>query len=167
VTGGKRSARSTVKAGRQLLRADGADRCDDRHGHQGRDLRPRRPALPVQGRGRGDQDGQGCPHPNPPPLAGEEREGQPPISTAATSAASGVTPRARIRHRRHQRGHHLDRDRPVRRHEGKRHRPIWWFTGARNTASRSSSKSNTSAWAAASTGKESCETGRPGSDRTA
>src|SRR5437660_3259945 len=30
---------------------------------------------------------------------------------------------ARIRHRRHQRGHHLDRDRPVRGHEGKRHRP--------------------------------------------
>ena len=30
---------------------------------------------------------------------------------------------ARIRHRRHQRRHHLDRDRPVRRHEGKRHRP--------------------------------------------
>jgi succinate-semialdehyde dehydrogenase/glutarate-semialdehyde dehydrogenase len=30
---------------------------------------------------------------------------------------------ARIRHRRHQRGHHLDRDRPFWRHEGKRHRP--------------------------------------------
>ena len=30
---------------------------------------------------------------------------------------------ARIRHRGHQRGHHLDRDRPLRRHEGKRHRP--------------------------------------------
>ena len=31
--------------------------------------------------------------------------------------------RARIRHRRHQRRHHLDRDRAVWRHEGKRHRP--------------------------------------------
>ena len=30
---------------------------------------------------------------------------------------------ARIRHRRHQRGHHLDRDRPLWRHEGKRYRP--------------------------------------------
>ena len=30
--------------------------------------------------------------------------------------------------------------------------PIWWFTGAQNTASKNSSKSNTSAWAA-STGK--------------
>jgi succinate-semialdehyde dehydrogenase/glutarate-semialdehyde dehydrogenase len=29
----------------------------------------------------------------------------------------------RIRHRRPQRRHHLDRDRPLRRHEGKRHRP--------------------------------------------
>ena len=38
------------------------------------------------------------------------------------------------------------RDRALRRHEGKRHRPIWRFTGARNTASRNSSKSNTSAW---------------------
>jgi Aldehyde dehydrogenase family len=54
----------------------------------------------------------------------------------------------RIRHRRHQRGHHLDRDCVVRRHEGKRHRPIWRSTVARNTASRNSSKSNTSAWAA-------------------
>ena len=58
----------------------------------------------------------------------------------------------RIRHRRHQRGHHLDRDRPLRRHEGKRHRPIWGVTGARNTASMNSSRSNTSGWAA-STGK--------------
>src|SRR6266851_4410709 len=31
---------------------------------------------------------------------------------------------ARIRHRRHQRGHHLDGDRPLPRHEGKRHRPL-------------------------------------------
>src|SRR6266446_8637432 len=30
---------------------------------------------------------------------------------------------AGIRHRRHQRRHHLDRDRPLRRHEGKRYRP--------------------------------------------
>jgi Aldehyde dehydrogenase family len=37
---------------------------------------------------------------------------------------------------------------PLRRHEEKRHRPIWRITGARNTASRNSSKSNTSAWAA-------------------
>jgi hypothetical protein len=49
-------------------------------------------------------------------------------------------------------GHHLAeipwRDRPFRRHEGKRHRPHLALTGAQNTASRSSSKSNTSAWAA-------------------
>src|SRR5215470_6516774 len=38
---------------------------------------------------------------------------------------------ARTRHRRHQRRPHLDRDRAVRRHEGKRHRPQ---TGARSTA---------------------------------
>src|ERR1700730_18421538 len=40
--------------------------------------------------------------------------------------------------------------------------PIWRLTGAQNTASRNSSKSNTSAWAA-STDKASYETGRPGS----
>ena len=34
--------------------------------------------------------------------------------------------------------------------------PIWWFIGARNTASRSSSRSNTGAWAA-STAKVSDE----------
>jgi hypothetical protein len=44
------------------------------------------------------------------------------------------------------------RDRPLRRREGERHRPHLALTGARNTASRSSSKSNASAWAA-STGK--------------
>jgi hypothetical protein len=50
VAGGKR------RAGRQLLRADRADRCDDRHGHhQGGDLRARRPVLPLQQRGRSDQ----------------------------------------------------------------------------------------------------------------
>ena len=32
-----------------------------------------------------------------------------PISTAATPAASGASPGPRIRHRRHRRGHHLDR----------------------------------------------------------
>ncbi|MGC2201198.1 MAG: aldehyde dehydrogenase family protein [Stellaceae bacterium] len=64
VTGGKRAARSTIKAGRQLLRADGADRRGDRHGHhQGGDLWPGRPALPLQERGRGDQDGQRHPPP--------------------------------------------------------------------------------------------------------
>jgi aldehyde dehydrogenase family protein len=36
------------------------------------------------------------------------------------------------------------RDRSVWRHEGQRHRPIWRVTGARNTASRNSSRSNTS-----------------------
>ena len=34
-----------------------------------------RPALPLQDRRRGGQDGQRHPHPNPPPLAGEGREG--------------------------------------------------------------------------------------------
>jgi succinate-semialdehyde dehydrogenase/glutarate-semialdehyde dehydrogenase len=43
--------------------------------------------------------------------------------------------------------------------------PIYRFTGAQNTASRNSSKSNTSAWAA-STAEASPETGQPGSDRT-
>jgi hypothetical protein len=51
--------------------------------------------------------------------------------------------RARIRHRRHQRRYHLDRDRPLWRHEGKRHQP----RGLEMRASRNSSKSNTSAWA--------------------
>ncbi len=40
--------------------------------------------------------------------------------------------------------------------------PIWRLTGAQNTASGNSSKSNTSAWAV-STDKASYETGRPGS----
>jgi len=65
-----------------------------------------------------------------------------------TLAASGASPRARIQHRRHQRGQHLDRDRAVGRHAGKRHQPSRRSTGARNTASRNSSMSNTSAWAA-------------------
>ena len=52
VTGGKRAARQISKVGRQLLRADRADRCDDRHGHrQGGDLRPGPPALPLRERG--------------------------------------------------------------------------------------------------------------------
>ena len=47
VTGGKRAARQISKVGRQLLRADGADRCDHRQGHhQGGDLRARRTAAP-------------------------------------------------------------------------------------------------------------------------
>src|SRR5205085_389524 len=41
--------RQAGRAGRQLLRADGIDRRDDRHGHhQGGDLRPRGAALPLQ-----------------------------------------------------------------------------------------------------------------------
>src|SRR5271167_3606637 len=55
---------------------------------------------------------------------------------------------ARIRHRRYQRGHHLDRDRAIPGHEGERHRP----RRLENTTSRNSSRSNISAWAA-STGK--------------
>jgi acyl-CoA reductase-like NAD-dependent aldehyde dehydrogenase len=47
-----RHRRQTRRAGRQLLRADGIDRCDDRHGHhQGGDLRSGRSALPLQERG--------------------------------------------------------------------------------------------------------------------
>jgi succinate-semialdehyde dehydrogenase / glutarate-semialdehyde dehydrogenase len=38
-------------------------------------LPTRRAALPLQDRRRGHQDGQRHPHPNPPPLAGEGREG--------------------------------------------------------------------------------------------
>ena len=85
-----------MRSGRQLLRADRADRCDDRHGHhQGGNLRARRPALPLQERGGRGQDGQRRPHPNSPPLAGEGYGGgSPPISTAATSAASGASPRS-------------------------------------------------------------------------
>jgi succinate-semialdehyde dehydrogenase/glutarate-semialdehyde dehydrogenase len=56
VTGGKRAAPIKIEVGRQFLRADGADRCDDRHGHhQGGDLRPGGPALPLQERRRGHQ----------------------------------------------------------------------------------------------------------------
>ena len=46
------------------------------------------------------------------------------------------------------RGHHLDGNRPFGGMKESGIGPIWWPTGARNTASRSSSKSNTSAWAA-------------------
>src|SRR5947199_10739595 len=42
---------------------------------KGGDLRPGRPALPLQDRRRSHQNGQRHPHPNPPPLAGEGREG--------------------------------------------------------------------------------------------
>src|ERR1700730_5146348 len=81
------------------------------------------------------------PHPNPPRSPGREGRGDRRPHLARRRGP-------RIPHRRHQRGHHLDRNRALRRHEGKRHRPIWRVTGARNTASRNSSKSNTSAWAA-------------------
>jgi hypothetical protein len=46
------------------------------------------------------------------------------ISTAATSAASGASPRAsNTASSASKRRHHLDRDRAVRRHEGERYRP--------------------------------------------
>jgi len=89
--GHRRQAR---RAGRQLLRADGADRCDDRHGpHQGGDLWPGRPALLLQDRRRGHKHGQRHPHPSLPRPRGRVREGAAAYSTAATSAASGASPR--------------------------------------------------------------------------
>jgi succinate-semialdehyde dehydrogenase/glutarate-semialdehyde dehydrogenase len=65
-----RDRRQAGGPGRQLLRADRLDRCDDRHGHhQGGDLWPGRTALPLQERRQGHQDGQRHPPPFPPPLA--------------------------------------------------------------------------------------------------
>jgi hypothetical protein len=63
-------------------------------------------------------------HPNPPPLAGEGREGARRLFPQLRHRPHLARRRSpRIRHCRHQRGHHLDRIRAVRRHEGKRHRP--------------------------------------------
>jgi hypothetical protein len=65
-----------MRSGRQLLRADRADRCDDRHGHhQGGNLRARRPALPLQDRKRRGQDGQRHPFPSLPRSRGREGRG--------------------------------------------------------------------------------------------
>jgi len=44
--------------------------------------------------------------------------GSPPISTAATPAASGASPRGSNTASSARRGHNLDRDRPLRRYEG-------------------------------------------------
>ena len=79
--------------------------------------------------------------------------GSPPISTAATSAASGGSPRpsntaSSASTKASSRPKARWRDRALRRHEGERHRPSWWSTGARTAASRSPSRSNASAWAA-------------------
>jgi acyl-CoA reductase-like NAD-dependent aldehyde dehydrogenase len=101
--------------------------------------------------------------PFPPPLAGEGRGGaSPPISTAATRPHLARRRGARIRHRRHQRRHHLAKNRgeiaPFGGMKESGIGPIPRVTGARNTASRNSSKSNTSAWAA-STGNASLQRG--------
>ncbi len=73
---------------------------------------PGRPALPLQERRRGRQDGQR--HRVRPRLLFLQPRHRPHLAGRRSP---------RIRHRRHQRRHHLDRDRPFRRHEGKRHRP--------------------------------------------
>jgi hypothetical protein len=84
----------------------------------------------------GDRDGERCLHPNPPPLAtargrGKGRGVGRVVLQSRHRPHLGRRRGPRIRHRRHRRGYHLDRDRAVRRHEGKRHRPQ---TGRRSTA---------------------------------
>jgi len=74
------------------------------------------------------------PHPNPPRRAGEGREGGRLLFLQSRHRPHLARHRgARIRHRRHQRAHHLDqihwRDRPVWRHEGERHRPVVRLVG--------------------------------------
>jgi hypothetical protein len=55
---------------------------------------------------------------------------------------------ARIRRRRHQRGYHLDRDRALRRHEGKQHRPHLADHWGSKYGIAEFLEVNTSAWAA-------------------
>jgi hypothetical protein len=125
-----RHRRQARRAGRQLLRADGADRCDDRRGHhQGGDLRPGRPALSFQRPGGGHQDGQR--HRIRPRRRDIGRIWR--VAEALEYGIVGInegiiSPKSRWR------------DRPLRRHEGKRHRPHLLAHGARNTASRNSSR---------------------------
>jgi succinate-semialdehyde dehydrogenase/glutarate-semialdehyde dehydrogenase len=95
--GGKRAAPINIEVGRQLLRADSIDRCDDRHGHHQEET-----FGPVA------------------PLYRFKTEDE--AVKMANDAASYLQPRhrphlprcrgPRIRHRRHQRGHHLAQ-RPV------------------------------------------------------
>jgi hypothetical protein len=86
-----------IEVGRQLLRADGADRCDDRHGHhQGRDLRPVAPLYRFKSEDEAIKMANDTPSltlPRVRLVRGREGRGPPPISTAATSAASGASSR--------------------------------------------------------------------------
>jgi hypothetical protein len=68
------------------------------------------------------------------------------LASYSTAAASGASSKRSNTASRRQRGHHLDRNRTLRRHEGKRHRPPLAGHWARNTAS---------------IGKVSYRTGRP------
>jgi hypothetical protein len=83
------------------------------------------PALRLKTDAEGISMANDTPTLTPPPLAGEGREGARRLFLQPRHRPHLARRRgARIRHRRHQRGHHLDRDRPLRRHEGKRHRPL-------------------------------------------
>ena len=97
--------------------------------HAGRprgDLRPGRAALPLQDRGRGDRHGQR--HRVRPRLLFLHPRHRPRLARRRG---------ARIRHRRHQRRHHLDRGRALRRRQGIRHRPRRLAPRHRGISSRS------------------------------
>jgi len=87
-----------------------------------------------------------------PRVRGREGRGAPPISTAATSVASGVSPKpsntaSSASTRASSRRNPVGEIAPFGGMKESGIGPIWRLTGARNTASRNSSKSNTSAWA--------------------
>ena len=97
---------------RELLRTDAAARRYAGHGDRARgDLRPGRPAVPLQDGGRGDRNGQRD-RIRPRLLFLRPRHWP-------RMARRG---RPRIRHGRHQRGHHLHRRGALRRRQGKRPR---------------------------------------------
>ena len=122
--------RQAPRAGRQFLRADGAGQRAARRDDLPRgDLRPGRAAVPLQDRGGGDP--------------ARQRHRVRPRGVFLRPRRRPHLPRgggARIRHHRHQRGHHLHRGGAVRRHEVS---PAW---AARDptTASRTTWRSSTS-----------------------
>jgi succinate-semialdehyde dehydrogenase/glutarate-semialdehyde dehydrogenase len=121
VTGGKRAAQ-----GGSFFEPDRADRCDDRHGHhQGRDLRPRRPALSLKDRREAIEMASDTPTLTLPRARGREGRGH---------LAGRRGPR--IRHRRHQRGHHQTEIAPFGGMKESGIGQIWRGAGARYTASR-------------------------------
>jgi len=98
-----------------------------------------------------------APLPSLPRSQGREGRGSPPISTAATSAASGASPRpSNTASSASTKASSRPKSPPSAACRKAASAQVFRATGAQNTASKNSSKSNTSAWAA-STGNASSQ----------